>query len=51
MSRRTTWDGEFDQYWLVTCDDLRSAREFFGNNWLAGELFSEALLELRERSD
>ena len=48
---RTTWKSEQDQYWLVTCDDLKAAREFFGNNGLAHELFSEAMLELREQGD
>jgi hypothetical protein len=48
---RTTWEGEHDQYWLVTCDDLKAAREFFGNNWLACELFYEVSLELRGQGD
>lgn len=44
---RTTWDGKYDQYWMASCDDLKTAREFFGNNSLAGELFDEvsALLD------
>jgi len=47
----TTWEGEQDQYWLASCHDLKAAREFFGNNRLARELFAEALLELREQCD
>ncbi|MGD8873843.1 MAG: hypothetical protein PVH38_01740 [Gammaproteobacteria bacterium] len=44
---RTTLDGEHDQFWLVTCNNLKSAQEFFGNNWLACELFYDASLEPR----
>jgi hypothetical protein len=32
---------------LVTCNNLKSAQEFFGNNWLACELFYDASLEPR----
>lgn len=40
---RTTETGKSDQYWLTTCDDLISARNFFGKNSLANELFNDAL--------
>ena len=40
---RTTETGKSDQYWLITCDDLISAREFFGKNSLANELFDNVL--------
>ena len=39
---RTSHDGQYDQYWLATCDDLRTARDFFGNNRLVSELFERA---------
>jgi hypothetical protein len=39
---RTTWGGERNQYWLVTCDNLKAAHQFLGNNCLASELFDEA---------
>jgi hypothetical protein len=42
----TTWEGERDQYWLVTCDDLKAAKDYLGNNCLATELFAEVSLEL-----
>lgn len=44
---RTTLDGERDQYWLATCNNLKTAQDFFGNNWLACELFYDASLKLR----
>jgi hypothetical protein len=40
---RTTETGKSDQYWLVTCDDLMSAREFFGKSALSSELFNNVL--------
>lgn len=43
---RTSWTGKYDQYWLATCDDLKTAREFFGNNALASELFDAAAINL-----
>jgi hypothetical protein len=48
---RTTWEGERDQYWLVTCDDLKAVRKFFGNSRLACDLFYEASQEIREQGD
>jgi len=44
---RTTLDDERDQYWLATCNNLKAAQEFFGNNWLACELFYDASLKHR----
>ena len=44
---RTTLDGELDQYWLATCNNMEAAQEFFGNNWLACELFYDASSKLR----
>jgi hypothetical protein len=40
---RTRDAGKSDQYWLVTCDNLMSAREFFGKNSMANELFKDVL--------
>jgi len=40
---RTTMDGKHDQYWLTTCDDLKSVHDFFGNSSLARELFDNVL--------
>jgi len=44
----TRWEGERNQYWLVTCDDLKAAHQFLGNNCLASELFDEARASLRQ---
>jgi len=43
---RSILDEKYDQYWLATCNDLKTAREFFGNNRLADELFHELLTDL-----
>jgi len=36
---RTTRNGQYDQYWLATCDELKTARDFFGSSRLVNELF------------
>ena len=40
---RSTLAGMHDQYWLTTCDDLKSVHEFLGNSSLASELFDNVL--------
>ena len=39
----TAMAGKNEQYWLTTCDDLKSAYEFFGRTRLANELFENVL--------
>ena len=45
---RTILEGKHDQFWLATCSDLKTAREFFGNNRLASDLFDEVSTHLFE---
>jgi len=43
---RTVWEGQYDQYWLASCDDLKAARAFFGASRLVVELFEQATTRL-----
>lgn len=39
---RTRWQGERDRFSGKVCETLDEVKEFFGYNWLAKELYSEA---------
>jgi hypothetical protein len=45
---RTQWQGEHDRYSGAVCEDHAGVIEFFGNGWLAKELYEEAEISAAE---
>jgi hypothetical protein len=42
---RTCWDGERDSYDGLVCESEQEVIEFFGQSWLAQELYDEANID------
>jgi hypothetical protein len=42
---RTRWQGEHDRFSGSVCDSIDEVISFFGNGWLAKELYEEAKID------